>query len=138
MLGMGRWGKPEFGRGRRGRTREPQPEVYEHPCNENLCDESRLPVELDIGSRIDQRFHYQRMRPVFFALVFSVWDGERWVERYSVDTAHGYLHDHPTGHRTDDRRDIQPLYSQIDVQECYDQAYDLVLGRALDEGRGLA
>lgn len=43
------------------------------------------------------------------------------MEVYSIDSKHGVLHEHISGHkRKDDRRDLGALYTQVDVQESLD------------------
>lgn len=94
------------------------------------CEEARQDVELDDPDfRFSQRLVTHEGKLVEYALVLSRIQGGQWVEVYSVDTRHGVLHEHISGHqRKGDRRDIQPLYTQVDVQESLDDpASQLVL-----------
>lgn len=90
------------------------------------CEEFTQMVELnDPEFRYTQRLVVHERRLVEFALVLDRFQGGRWVEVYSIDTQHGVLHQHISGHqRKDDRRDIQPLYTQVDVQESLDDPAD--------------
>ncbi|MFP5290190.1 MAG: hypothetical protein ACLGH5_04260 [Actinomycetes bacterium] len=101
-------------------------EVYERPADG--CEEMRIPVPMPHPRfRITQRLVSYRHQLVEFAVILSEWDGRGWEEVYSVDTCHGYLHEHIHGHRKpNDRRDIKPLFTQVDVQESLDFAYDKV------------
>lgn len=86
------------------------------------CIESQQEVELDDPEfRLIQRLVAHEMKLVEFALVLSRLQGGQWVEVYSIDTKHGVLHEHISGHtRKDDRRDLGALYTQVDVQESLD------------------
>ena len=86
------------------------------------CVESRQVVELeDPQFRLSQRLVTHESKLVEYALVLSRQQGGDWVEVYSLDTKHGYLHEHISGHaRKGDRRDVRPLYTQVDVQESLD------------------
>jgi len=86
------------------------------------CEEARLVVDLeDPDFRLDQRLVTCDGKLVEFAVVLSRDQGGEWVEVYSVDTKHGLLHEHLSGHRRpNDRRDIKPLLTQVDVQESLD------------------
>lgn len=94
------------------------------------CVERRQDVELeDPDFRYSQRLVVHEDKLVEYALVLTRRQQDRWVEVYSVDTRHGVLHEHVSGHqRENDRRDVQPLYTQVDVQESFDTADQLVLG----------
>lgn len=106
------------------------PDLYEAPAVHPL-DVHEQPLQLPCGCRIIQRLQFERKSLVYFAIVWvarSPLGG--WQEQYSCDTGHGYFHEHPSGHRTPrDRKDLRPLYTHVDVQECYDEAYDLVQDR---------
>ncbi|MEW1707007.1 hypothetical protein AB0230_07170 [Microbacterium sp. NPDC089190] len=106
----------------------PEPTLYEHPLD---AEEERYPVALMCKCRISQRLLTVDHALVYFAIVWSRRNSfGTWTERYSVDTGHGYFHEHTAGHqRPNDRRDIRPLYSQVDVQECFDNGYDRVQSR---------
>lgn len=101
------------------------------PPSEVECDVDRTEIWLSNDHQILTVLHFHERRLVRF---FIAWlardrDGE-WSERFSVCAQHGYLHQHTTGHhREDDRVDIRPLRSQVDVQEAHDEAYDLVHNR---------
>lgn len=86
------------------------------------CIETRQEVELDDPEfRISQRLVSHDAKLVEYALVLSRFQGGEWVEVYSMDTQHGVLHEHISGHkRKDDRRDLRVLYTQVDVQESLD------------------
>ncbi len=107
----------------RGQYAAPSPVLFVHEQKGCACDESVYQVDLETsGHGIVQRVHYERGKLVFFAIVHTV-DG---TEVYSVDSGHGHLHDHPTGHRrADDRRDIRALYSAEDVDKAFDEGYEL-------------
>ena len=110
-------------RGKKGEYVAPEPERYVHEQKACSCEEFVWQVALSApGHEIVQRVHYENGKPTFFAVVHT-FDS---AEEYSVDTAHGVLHDHPTGHKEPgDRREIRPLYSQVEVQEAFDEGYDL-------------
>lgn len=85
---------------------------------------------LDSLNRLHTALYYQDGKLVRFFFAWQCLDrAGDWVERYSVCTMHGYLHEHTTGHQKPDRRDVKALYSQTDVQDCHDKAYDMVLER---------
>jgi hypothetical protein len=86
------------------------------------CVESRQEVELDDSEfRISQRLVVYEEKLVEYALVLCRFQGGEWAEVYSIDTRHGVLHEHISGHRRkDDRRDLYALYTQVDVQESLD------------------
>lgn len=108
------------------KNEEPAPDLYRRP--EDGCDVLEIPVDMpDQRYRITQRLVSYRHQLVEFAVVLSHWTGYEWEETYSIDTGHGHLHEHIQGHRQpNDRRDIQPLFLQLDVQESLDPAYDRV------------
>lgn len=101
--------------------------LFEDPT-EGTQNEAEYPVELPCSCRISQRLRYQNGALVFFAIIWSRRDTfGNWREQYSCDSGHGYFHEHLWGHqRKNDRRNVRPLYSQVDVQECFDPAYDKV------------
>lgn len=107
-----------------------EPEFFEDPTVGDQ-DQYEFPVDLVCGCKISQRLRYKDGALVFFAIIWSRRDTfGNWEEQYSCDSGHGYFHEHIWGHRKpDDRRDIAPLYSQVYVQECFDQAYDRVQDR---------
>lgn len=93
-------------------------------------DEHEYFIELDDPDfQVIQRFVYdEERRVVEFALILVKMGYSRFREIYSIDTEHGYLHEHIYGHsRPDDRRDIKPLFSQGDVAGSFDDAYSRVL-----------
>lgn len=101
---------------------------------ETGCVERQQDVELDDPDfRLTYRLVTHEAKLVEYALVLCRLQGGLWVEVYSVDTEHGVLHEHTSGHRrNNDRRDIQPLYTQVDVQESLDDpASQLVLKKYL-------
>lgn len=102
------------------------------------CDVDPSDAFLDPTNRLHTTYYYYRGRLVRFFMAWqSLERGEEWIERYSVCTKHGYLHEHRTGHQMpDDARNIDPLYSQADVQESHDKAYDMVLNRYQLVSRG--
>jgi len=107
-----------------------EPILYEDPTVGN-DDQLEFPVDLLCGCKISQRIRYDNGVVVFFAIIWSKRDSfGGWQEMYSCDSGHGYFHEHVTGHRKqNDRRDVRALYSQVDVQECFDPAYDKVQDR---------
>lgn len=121
-------------RGRRGEL--PIEDLYAAPSE---VTEDEYPVALMCGCRIVQRLQFARGTLVFFAIMWIKRDGfGKWEEQHSVDTGHGYFHEHTHGHRrANDRRNVKPLYSQLDVQECFDDGYDLVQNRHDRECRGV-
>ncbi|MDN3309542.1 hypothetical protein QWJ90_01220 [Microbacterium oryzae] len=116
---------------------QPIEALYEAPSGFDV-EEITIPVDLICGCRIVQRDCYQNHLLVQFAIMWITRDAlGRWVEQYSCDSQHGYFHEHLTGHRkNDDRRNISALRSQVDVQECFDRAYDLVHDRHDNYCRG--
>lgn len=89
-------------------------------------------MELDDPDfRLMQRLVRADGKLVEYAIVLTRHQGGEWTEVYSVDTKHGVLHEHISGHRrANDRRDIRPLYTQVDVQESFDDpATELVLAK---------
>ncbi|MFE7067404.1 hypothetical protein [Microbacterium sp. NPDC057658] len=105
-------------------------ELFEPPPDD-LCDIDVSEIYLGEEHQIIVKlgFHEGRLVLFFIAWMARDRDGE-WSERYSVCTKHGHLHEHPTGHhRPNDRVDLQPLRSQVDVQESYDKAYERVHSR---------
>lgn len=116
-------------------SKVPEVELYEAPAG---AVEVRYNVGLMCGCQVSQRLLNVHHSLVFFAIVWSqrtTFGG--WVERYSVDSGHGYYHEHVSGHQEpDDRRDLRPLYSQVDVQECFDPGYDRVQDRHDRDCRG--
>ena len=114
-------------RAQQGVTTQP---LFERP--DSGCVETRHPVELeDRDFRLNQRLVTHEEKLVEYALVLTRFQGGRWVEVYSIDTRHGALHEHISGHQRDnDRRDIRALYTQVDVQESLDDpAWELVLAK---------
>lgn len=102
-------------------------DLYEPPPQGDCdVDTAEYFLSQDHYIHVTLKLHQGRLVGFFIAWMALDRDGE-WSERYSVCTAHGYLHEHTTGHhRQDDRVDIQPLRSQVDVQESHDRAYELV------------
>lgn len=102
--------------------------TYEPPED---SEPSPLEYRLDSTNRIHATLYYYERRLVRFFIAWQCLDrAGDWVERYSVCTSHGSLHEHTTGHqRPGDARHIEWLYSQADVQECHDRAYDMVHAR---------
>lgn len=94
-------------------------------------EEQEWPADLGCGCRIVSRAVYAEYLLVQFAVIWvHRIDIDEWEEMYSVDTAHGSYHEHVTGHKKKpDARELRPLYTQVDVQECFDAAYDRVLDR---------
>ncbi|WP_417506201.1 hypothetical protein [Microbacterium sp.] len=94
-------------------------------------DVHEQPLQLPCGCRIIQRLQFERKALAYFAIVWVAREPlGGWEEQYSCDTAHGYFHEHVHGHRrARDRNDLRPLYTHVDVQECYDEGYDLVQNR---------
>ncbi len=69
---------------------------------------------------------------MFFAILYNRVEDGRGSELYSVDTGHGHFHEHTHGHRKrNDRRDISPLFAQVNVQECFDTGYSTVFDKHL-------
>jgi hypothetical protein len=95
--------------------------LYEKPAKG--CVESKLVYEQeDPDFRIVQRLVTHDEKLVEFAVVLIRLQKGQWVEVYSVDTVHGTLHEHISGHnRENDSREIQPMYTQVDVQESLDE-----------------
>ena len=97
---------------------------------ENGCVESRQQVELeDPDFRLDMRLVNSGDKLVEYAVVLSRrWRGGDWDQVYMVDTLHGTLHEHLSGHHQDgDSREIRPLYTQVDVQESLDDPATLMV-----------
>lgn len=108
-------------------------ETLYHPP-ETDCEKSPDEVYLDEQHHlvVVTYAHLGKLVRFFIALKKTVDHEDDPVEQYSVCTLHGYLHEHTTGHqRPNDRRDIRPLHSQVDVQESFDGAYDMVFDRYL-------
>ncbi len=87
------------------------------------CVETRIKVELeDPDFRIDQRLVTHETKLVEYAVVLSRrWRDGPWDQVYMVDTLHGTLHEHLSGHHRDnDGREIRAMYTQVDVQESLD------------------
>lgn len=101
------------------------------PPDECDCDVFPSEVRLDKTNRLHVTLYFHGGRLVRFFMAWQCIDREgQWVERYSVCTMHGNLHEHTTGHQTpNDARTVMWLYSQPDVQDCHDKAYDMVLNR---------
>jgi hypothetical protein len=96
------------------------------------CVETNQEFEMDDPAfRVKQRLVAHDTKLVEFAVVLCRLQEGQWVEVYSIDSKHGMLHEHVSGHkRKDDRRDIHPLYTQVDVQESLDEpAMRLVLDK---------
>jgi hypothetical protein len=104
--------------------------LYEPPAAHPL-DVHEQPLQLPCGCRIVQRLEFERGVLVRFAIVWATRSAlGGWEEQYSCDTGHGYFHEHTHGHQIQkDRRNLRPLHTQVDVQECYDEGYDLVQDR---------
>lgn len=132
-----------FGRQHRARARrdtkdhlalasaEVNAEQLYHPPDESECDVDPSELYLDPLNRLHVTLYWRDGRLVRF---FMAWQSREyrgdWDERYSVCTLHGYLHEHTSGHQVaNDIRNVAPLYSQADVQDCHDQAYDMVHSR---------
>ena len=111
---------------RDGRSAKPPPEsLYEHPSDG--CPQEEYFVELDPEYQIVERVVYHEGRIAEFAMILVRVGPSRHTEVYSVDTKHGYLHQHTHGHaRPNDKQDVMPLFSQFDVEESWDTAYGLV------------
>lgn len=103
------------------------PALYEPPTGV-VSREDTYPTDLVCGCRIIQRLVYVDFLLVSFAIVWAVRVGEdTWEEEYSCDSGHGHFHQHIFGHKKpNDARNIMPLYSQADVEQCFDKGYDLV------------
>ena len=99
--------------------------LYEPKEIDNVVRDKIILGETDF---IELRLSYYRNKLVsFFIGLFEIRDGTN-IEIFSVDTHHGWLHKHIHGHRkSNDRRDIRQLLSQVDVQESHDEAYEMVL-----------
>jgi len=123
--------------GRRGREPAlPEPDLFHRP-EAILCEKTEVPVDLTKpGHRIVQSLWYFDFRLVYFAILWIELTPNGWRERYSVDTGHGYFHEHTHGHAKADRKDIKPLYTYVDVQECFDEGYDLVHGKYVKQSGG--
>lgn len=117
---------------KRARAERAKSEVslYEVPDDLDLREET-YPTDLVCGCRIVQRLVSADFALVYFAIVWAKKvDVDEWEEQYSCDTGHGHFHEHVTGHRKpNDARILRPLYSHVDVQECFDRGYDLVQDR---------
>ncbi|MDT3331389.1 hypothetical protein Q9S78_11990 [Microbacterium sp. KSW-18] len=103
-------------------------QLYEAPAD---VTEQKFDVAMPCGCHIIQRQLLAQHKMVFFAIVWAqkVALGNL-REQYSVDTGHGWFHEHVTGHqKSNDRRDLRALYSQVDVQESFDPGYDRVQDR---------
>lgn len=105
-------------------------ELY-HPPAEADCDVDPSELYLDPDNRLHVTLYWCDGRLVRF---FMAWQSREhvgeWSERYSVCTKHGMLHEHTTGHQEpNDSRHVLSLYSQADVQDCHDRAYDMVHSR---------
>lgn len=121
-------------RASKNKTIEPESSLYVHDKNICDCRIEEIPVTIDQDRLITQVLHFDsRNKLVFFAVVYTKLDSSgRGTELYSVDTGHGHFHEHTTGHRKrNDRKNIAPLYTQVDVQECFDEGYDLVFEKHL-------
>lgn len=97
--------------------------------------ELRIPVPLDDpDAEIHIRMRHHETRLVFFAVVLTLRDEKgEWRESCSVDTDHGALHLHHTGHREpDDSREMRPLYSERDVGESWEVGYGAIHTRYLE------
>lgn len=107
-----------------------RPDLYEAPADSE-CDIETSEIWLNKSHHLRVVYAYQHRRLVRFFIAWMALDRDgEWSERYSVCTRHGHLHEHTTGHhRPDDRRDLRELRSQVDVQECHDEAYEKVHNR---------
>ena len=115
--------------------KEPEVELtlYSRPPD-GECETSEFPVVLDDSDfQIVMRLVRSKGRLVEFAIILCRLAGEEWREIYSVDTMHGQLHEHTTGHqKSHDRQNIKPLFNQVDVQESFDEpSYRMVHERYL-------
>ncbi|QUW18907.1 hypothetical protein [Agrococcus sp. Marseille-Q4369] len=116
----------------RARVADAPPESWYEMDPDEVFEEHEMPIAMPCNCcRIVQRNRYVQHSLAFFAIVWTRRDGfGRWIEQYSVDTGHGYFHEHVHGHqRPNDRRNIRPLRAQVDVQECFDEGYDQVHAR---------
>lgn len=116
-------------RARAAKASVPTESLFVHNKAECDCRHEILPIEIEPGREIRQVLHFDsRGKLVWFAVLYNKVRSGRGIELYSVDTSHGYYHEHTHGHRRrNDRRDISPLYAQVHVQECFDTGYDTVL-----------
>lgn len=105
---------------------QPQPlELYSPPAPD---DESCIPIPLSKTEFIEQRISYKKGKMTSFFIGYFRVEADRNLEIYSVDTHHGVLHAHIHGHRKpNDKKEIRKLYSQQDVGESFEEAYNLVL-----------
>lgn len=101
-------------------------QLYDPDISNCVLDPSEL--FLDETNRLHTTYYWEHGKIVRFFFAWQYLErGIEWVERYSVCAQHGYLHEHTHGHQVpDDRVNIAPLYSQTDVQELHDDAYDMV------------
>lgn len=110
----------------------PRVDLYED-SSDIEADEQEMVVDLwPCGCRIVQRLRFDERKTLTFFAIMWIDRGSlgTWIEQYSCDTGHGYYHEHVSGHRMPgDRRNIRPLYAQVDVQECFDLGYDRVQDR---------
>ncbi len=115
----------------------PELELYTPP-DDDACEIQEQELWLSAQNRIMLVMVLDNRRLVRFFVAWQTRDRDGdWTEKYSVCTKHGWLHEHTTGHHSpDDRKNRKPLYSQVDVQECYDEAYELVHGRYLETTGG--
>lgn len=122
-------------RARRKASLVPEAELYRAP--EDGTQENTVQADLVCGCRIVTRTRYLYASPVYFAILWVRESSSgQWIEQYSCDSGHGHYHEHVHGHRGKDRRDIMPLHTQVDVQECWDDAYDRVTRRHDQSCRG--
>lgn len=97
------------------------------------CRVEDTPIFLDEERQIRPILHFNSHNKLcWFAVIYYKMEGKVGKELYSVDTNHGFFHEHVYGHRKrNDRRDIMPLHTQLDVQESYDRAFDMVYNKHL-------
>lgn len=117
----------------RNKTVEIEPELFDHDRSSCDCRIEDMPLDIDDHRQIRQVLHFSNgNKLVWFAVLYYKIENDRGSELYSVDTNHGHFHEHTHGHRKrNDRRNIRPLYTQVDVQESFDPGYDLVYEKHL-------
>lgn len=97
----------------------------------------KIPID-DCESLLVTRIRRCNGRIVDFAIMQIVGDDENAIEICRVDCCHGLLHRHGPPHALNDERQfhiIHELFTQEDVEDSFDEAYDYVFDHMIETER---
>jgi hypothetical protein len=92
------------------------------PPPDDECEEETIRIRLDERYQLVYRQKLWREQLVDYAVILV----EEAGEIVCIDCCHGHVHRHDGKHRKETARTIRAIYSQNDVQESFEAAYDEV------------